>query len=51
MIRDKSVGGFIRENYPLGLAFATTIHFAQGSTTDSLVVFGGKCFNNNTELL
>ena len=34
MIKDKAVGGFARENYPLGLAFATTIHFAQGSTTD-----------------
>ena len=40
-----------RENYPLKLGFATTIHSSQGSTTQKLIVFFGKTFNTNSELL
>lgn len=40
-----------RSNYPLRLAFSTTVHFAQGSTTNKLIVWCGKGFNKNSELL
>jgi hypothetical protein len=40
-----------RENFPLKLAFANTIHFAQGSTTKKLAVFFGDTFKMNSELL
>ena len=42
---------FIRANYPLRLAFSTTVHFAQGSTTNRLIVWCGSGFNRNSELL
>ena len=40
-----------RENYPLKQAFANTIHWSQGFTTENLILFMGKNFNTNSELL
>jgi len=47
----ETVNGITRVNYPLDLAFSNTIHFSQGSTTNYLVLFCGKMFNRNSELL
>ena len=43
-----------RENYPLKQAFANTIHWSQGSTTDNLILTIHKKYisnNNSNELL